>query len=87
MMQIFLYIASRLAYMKHLFCLQLILIFPYLLQVRSADKLSFGLNVLRPTLATAFPTSYRMKTVFVLVEFENSGMMHVHSTSFPVLLS
>ena len=37
------------------------------------------------TLATAFPTFHRMKTV--LVEFEDSAIMHTHSTSFPVLLS
>ena len=35
------------------------------------------------TLATAFPTSYRIKTV--LVEFESPVMMHAHSTSFSVL--
>ena len=29
-------------------------------------------------IATAFPTSYRIKTV--LVEFENSAVMHSHST-------
>ena len=37
------------------------------------------------TLATAFPTSYCMKTV--LVGFENSALLEAHSTSFPVLFS
>ena len=46
--------------------------------------LSFGLFFFC-TLATAFPTSYRMKTV--LLEHENSPMMHTQSTLYPLLLS
>ena len=34
------------------------------------------------TLATNFPIFYRLETV--LVEFENSAMMHAHSIAFPV---
>ena len=50
-----LYITSRFAYMKHLFCWQFILIFLYLLQIRSADKLSFGLNVFLLYSSYCFP--------------------------------
>ena len=46
---------SRFAYMKHLFCWQFILIFLYLLQIMSADKLSFGLNVLLLYSSYCFP--------------------------------
>ena len=51
---ILLFITSRFAYMKHLFCWQLILVFLYL---TSAWMFFFR------TLATGFPTSYRMKAV------------------------
>ena len=83
---ILLYITSRFAYMKHLFYWQLILIFLYLTS-KSGVQTNYPLAWMFffRTLTTAFPTSYRMKTV--LVEFENSAMMHAHSTSFPVLLS
>ena len=67
---ILLYITSKFAHIKHLFCWQLILIFLYL----TSAWMFFFL-----TLATAFPTFY--------LEFENSALMHAHSTSFPVLLS
>ena len=52
---LFSYITSRFAYMKHLFCWQFILIFLYLLQIMSADKLSFGLNVLLLYSSYCFP--------------------------------
>ena len=51
---ILLYITSKFAHIKHLFCWQLILIFLYL----TSAWMFFFL-----TLATAFPTSYQMKTV------------------------
>ena len=38
------------------------------------------------TLPNAFPTSYHMKTkLFVLVEYENSAVMHIHSIWFSML--
>ena len=48
-------LTSRFAYMKHVFCWQFILIFLYLLQIRSGDKLSFGLNVLLLYSSYCFP--------------------------------
>ena len=74
---ILIYITSRFAYMKHLFCWQSILIF--LLYLTSAWIFFFH------ALATAFSSSTTWK-LFALVEFENSAKMHAHSTSFPVLL-
>ena len=74
---ILLYITSRFGYIKHLFCWQFI--------IMSLHLTSSWILFLR-TLAAAFPTSAIWK-LFVLVEFENSVEMHVHSTSFPVLLS
>ena len=80
---ILLYITSRFAYMKPLFCWQLILIFLYLtLGVETNYPLAWMFYF--HTLATAFPSSYHLKIFFVLVKFENSAMMHAHSTTFPM---
>ena len=51
---IYLCITSRFTYIKHLFCWQFILIFLYL---------TLAWMFFFRTLATAFPTSYRMKTI------------------------
>ena len=80
---ILLYITSRFGYIKHLFCWQLISVLNFKLGLQTSYPLA-RMFIFR-TLATAFPTSYHMKTV--LVELENSAMMHAHSSSFPVLLS
>ena len=76
-----LFITSRFAYMKHLFCWQLILIFQFfytLLQIRSADKLSFGSNVLLP---------YSSSILFSMGHFTFHNSVSLTKVQLPVLNS
>ena len=81
---ILVYITSRSAYMKHLFCWQLIQIFLYLTSNQDWRQtilwLECSSSVLE-LLLSLLPTVWKL---VVLVEFENSAIVHAHSTAFPV---
>ena len=81
---ILLYITNRFAYMKHLFCWQLILIVLYLTSNRKTILWLECSSSILWLLLSLLPPVWKL---IALVEFENSAMMHAHSTSFPVLLS
>ena len=82
-----LYITSRYVYMKHLFCWWLILIFLYLTPNWECWHTILWLECSSSELYLLLSLLPTIRKLFVLVEFENSAMLHFHCTSFPVLLS